>query len=123
MENSYCRYWLQEGILFVFTKPIVFLDLAIARLIVADRIRVQGDDSFLIFCDSRGVRDSSKDARDFLALDGSLLVEAVAIYDDRRVMGTVSSYYLMRSRPLVPTEFFNDRQEGIDFLRKGSWRQ
>lgn len=116
IENEYGKYWVREGILFIVSKPIAFLDIGIAKVMTADRIRLQEDEAFPVFCDSRGVNDSSKEARDFFAHEGSVLIKAVAIFDDRIFRRTALRYYLMRNKPLVPTAFFDRWEEGVGFL-------
>lgn len=117
-ETLFCKYWIEDGILFVLYKPIDYIDLDAARTIVANRILFQENDPYLIFCDTRGIKDSSKAARDYLAREGSALARALAIFDDRYLSMSMLHYYLLRNRPLVPSAIFTDRDEAIAFLKK-----
>jgi hypothetical protein len=117
-ETAYCKLWIANGLLFIIYKPIPYLDEKMAKLIVANRIHFQENEPFLIFCDTRGIMDSSKAARDYLAQEGSTLAKAIAIYDDRDVGGLMLNYYLLRNKPLVPSAIFNDRDLAINFLRE-----
>lgn len=116
-ETLFCRYWIEDGILYVFYKPIDFIDLNIARSIVAARIQFQENDTYPIFCDTCGIKDSSKAARDYLAREGSTLAKAIAIYDDRQLSAFMLHYYLIRNKPLVPSKIFTDREEALLYLR------
>ncbi len=117
METEHCRFWLEGGILCVYYLPLEYLDLQIAREIVAARLEYQEEESYPIYCDTRGIWDSSKQARDYLAVEGSYLAKALAIFDDREV-GSMNHFYLIHNRPAVPTEVFTDREEAMEFLKK-----
>jgi hypothetical protein len=71
-ENNYARFWISDGILFFEYKPNTIIDLMAAKRIVSDRVRFQNEKSFPIFCDVRGVIDTEKAGRDYLAQSGSL---------------------------------------------------
>ncbi len=119
METEYCRYWIQDGILFVYYKPLEYLDLQTAQAIVSARLAFQEEEAYPIYCDTRGIRDSSKEARDYLAVEGSLMAKAIAIFDDREVR-FMFHYYLLRNKPIVPCAVFADREEALGFLREFS---
>ncbi|MDC8000104.1 hypothetical protein POV26_03580 [Aequorivita todarodis] len=116
-ETAFCRLWIENGLLYVIYKPISYLDEKMAKSIVSSRILFQENEPYPIFCDTRGIMDSSKAARDYLAQEGSTLAKAIAIYDDRDVGGLMLNYYLLRNKPLVPSAIFNDRDLAINFLR------
>ena len=117
-ETAYCKYWITDGILFCQYKAIDYIDIAIARSIVSSRIQFQENEAYLIFCDTRGLKDSTKIARDYLAREGSVLATAIAIYDDRNLSASMLHYYLLRNKPLVPTQIFTGREEALEFLKK-----
>lgn len=116
-ETPYSKYWIDEGILYFVYKPIDYLDLATAKLVVDRRIQFQQGVVYPIFCDTRGVLDTSKPARDYLAQKGSLLAGAVAIYDNRPLARLMMQFYTRRNRPLAPSRIFTDREEAIAFLK------
>lgn len=116
-ETEFCKFWIEGELLYFIYKPIPYLDLDIGKHIVSSRILFQESQSYFIFCDTGGIVDSSKAARDYLAQEGSLLTKAIAIYDQRGIGEFMLNYYLIRNKPLVPTEFFTDREEAIAFLK------
>lgn len=115
-ETDFCKFWIDDGILYFIYKPIPYLDLSIAQAIVSSRILFQENECFPIFCDSRGIKDSSKAARDYLAQQGSTLTKAIAIFENRHFGEPMLEYYLLRNKPLVPSEIFTDRERAIEFL-------
>lgn len=116
-ETQFCKFWIEGALLYFIYKPIPYLDLDIARRIVSSRLLFQESESYFIFCNTGGIADSSKEARDYLAQEGSLLAKAIAIYDQRGIGKFMLNYYLIRNKPLVPTEFFSDGEEAIAFLK------
>ncbi|WGF92176.1 hypothetical protein [Aequorivita marisscotiae] len=116
-ETNFCKFWTDGDILFVIYKPIPYLNIDIAKNIVASRLQFQEGKREAIFCDTRGIMDSSKMARDYLALEGSVLTRRIAIFDDRNIAKVMLKYYLFRNVPLVPTAVFTDRDKAIIFLK------
>lgn len=115
-ENEFAQFWILNGILFVEYKPNVIIDLKVAQQIVADRMRIQNEKAYPILCDIRGVVDSDKAARDFLAQSGSLLTKAVSLVGHRNISLILTSFYLKICKPSVPTKLFTDESAALVFL-------
>lgn len=116
-ETQFCKFWIEEDVLYFIYKNISYLDLDIAKSIVSSRLLFQEGQPYFIFCDTGGIIDSNKLARNYLAHEGSLLANAIAIYDQRGIGKFMLNYYLLRNKPLVPTEFFTEREDAIAFLK------
>ena len=117
-ENEVSQFWVAEGILHFICKPNPYLDLKGSKILLASRMLFQDGASYPIFCDTRGIRDSSKMARDFMAKEGSILAKAIALFDDRHVARFTSSHYIIRHKPLVRSVFFSERAAALEFLKK-----
>jgi hypothetical protein len=117
-ENNYARFWISDGILFFEYKPNTIIDLMAAKRIVSDRVRFQNEKSFPIFCDVRGVIDTEKAGRDYLAQSGSLLTKAVGLLVDEKVILTISTFYLQISKPTVPTKIFINEDDALVYLKQ-----
>jgi hypothetical protein len=117
-ENEYANFWIAEGILFFEYKPNTIINLLVAKRVVSDRIRFQNEKSFPIFCDVRGVIDTEKAGRDYLAQSGSLLTQAVGLLVDEKVILTISTFYLQISKPTVPTQIFFKKEDALLFLKE-----
>lgn len=116
-ENEFAIFWISEGILFFEYKPDVVIDLAAAQRIVADRIQMQKEKAYPVLCDIRGIADSDKAARDYLAHHGSVLAKAVSILANRGVSILMISFYLKISKPQVPTRVFTGKPKALEFLK------
>lgn len=116
-ENEFAVFWISWNILFFEYKPDVVINLVAAQRIVSDRIRIQKEKAYPVLCDIRGIADSDKAARDYLAQHGSVLAKAVGILVDQSVSILMISFYLKISKPQVPTKVFNDQAKALEFLK------
>jgi hypothetical protein len=115
-ENEYAQFWIRNNILFFEYKPNVVIDLAVAQRIVADRIQMQNEKAYPILCIIRGVLNSDKAGRDYLAQTGSILTKAVSLVANQSVSLIMTSFYLKISKPSVPTTIFSDEASALAFL-------
>jgi hypothetical protein len=116
-ENDYAEFWTEDDILFFIYKPGIVMNLEAAKLVVADRISIQKSTPYPVLCDMRGIKDSDKPARDYLAKEGSTLVKAVAVLIESPVTKIMANFYLTISRPTVPTKMFTDKAQALEFLK------
>lgn len=123
VETDFFSYRQEAGIVYLRYKFIDFLDLSIAKAIVSSRLQLQDGEVYCIFCDTRGIKDSNKAGRDYLAREGSALAEVIVLFDDREMGGFMVDFYLSRNNPLVPTFSFTDETEALVFLRDGIWKK
>lgn len=117
-ENEFAQFWIADGILFFEYKPNTILDLKAAQQIVADRIRFQNEKAYPVMCDVRGIVNTDKSGRDYLAQSGSVLTKAVALIVHQKVSITISNFYLRISKPTVPTQLFNNKENALDYLKQ-----
>jgi hypothetical protein len=119
-ENDFAEFWMEENVLFFIYKQGITMNLEAAKRVVSDRLSIQKGVSFPVFCDMRGIKDSDKPARDYLAKEGSALVKAVAVLTDSPVTRIMANFYLTISRPLIPTKMFTDKTQAFEFLKSYS---
>ncbi len=116
IENEYAKFWIEKDILYFVYKDGVFIDLAVATKIVKDRLLLQQGKDFLIFCDVRGVKGADKSARNYLALEGSVLTKAIALLVNIPLTNALSGFYIKTSSPAIITKIFTEKQEALKFL-------
>jgi hypothetical protein len=116
-ENDFAEFWIEDGILYFIYKQGVKIDLQAAKTIVADRIMLQNGRSYPVFCDMRGIKDSDKAARDYLAKEGSTLVKAVGVFIESPVTKIMGNFYLSINQPITPTRMFTDRSQALEYLQ------
>lgn len=115
-ENEWAEFWIEKEILFFVYKDGVSIDRSIAVKVLKDRLALQEGRPFLIFCDARGVKKIDRAARDYYALEGSVLTIAVALLVSEPLTHALSGFYIKTSRPPIPTGMFTDEEEALAFL-------
>ncbi|PWA09891.1 DUF7793 family protein [Flavobacterium laiguense] len=115
-ENEFAQFWIQNDILYFEYKPNVVINLKAAQLVVADRILVQNEIAYPVLCDIRGIVDSDKAARDYLAQSGSVLTKAVSLLGNDTVLLSIMSFYIGINKPRVPTKIFTEELAALAFL-------
>jgi hypothetical protein len=117
-ENNYAQFWLEDNVVYFIYKPGTVLNIDSVKTIVDDRKNFQQGVSYPVFCDARGLKDSDKQARDYLAKEGSDLVIAVAVLTGSPVTRIMVNFYLTISKPITPTKLFTDQDQAIAYLQK-----
>lgn len=115
-KYEYGELYLRDGILFFTYYPVPSFDLRVAQKIVADRMHLQREESFPILCDIRQVTMPNLEARNYLALEGSLLTKAVAYLVGPHLSEHLIRFFIYVSQPPVPAAVFTSREEAIAFL-------
>lgn len=116
-ENAHARFCIAHGILYFEYKQDTVISLTVARKVVSDRIQFQNEITYPVLCDIRGVINSDKAGRDYLAQSGSVLTKAVAILGNPQVSETMGDFYLKINKPTVPTSFFTNEEDALAFLK------
>lgn len=109
---------IENGIMHFVYKPNTILNLKNATAAVNQRLAIQKDRAYPIFCDVRGLVSSDKEGRDYLAKQGSVLVTAVGILANDPLTNRIISFYLNNSKPRIPTKVFSQRFAALSFLEK-----
>lgn len=115
-HNEYATYDVLEGVLHITYADDVILDLPAAVQIVKDRLNIQQGRLMPVLCDIRRIKSINKAARDYLSIEGSTLVKAVAFIAESPVSKMLSEFYLKTSKPPIPTESFTNIKKALLFL-------
>ncbi|SRX76364.1 DUF7793 family protein [Aequorivita antarctica] len=116
IENNYATYQIVEGILNIRYHIGISINLPAAVKIVEDRLALQQGQSYPALCDMRGVREVNKEARDYLAMEGSVLLKAVAFVVEQPISEAISRFYQFANKPPIPTEAFYTTENAKKFL-------
>lgn len=116
MENLYAKFWIENRILYVSYKPDILIDLEAARVIVADRITFQKGKPYPVLCYTEGISSSTKTARDYLAVKGSILTKAIAYLAAPTVSLAMLNFFIEKNEPSVPCEIFTSEVTAKKFL-------
>lgn len=117
-DNDYAAYKLHDGILYITYHRGVYIDLPAAVQIVKDRLLLHEGRQLPVLCDIRGIKEANKSARVYLAMEGSILVKAVAFLVETPVSEMMSKFYVRTSTPPIATQSFEHQEQALSFLNK-----
>ncbi len=110
--------WIQEDILYCNYHSDTILTLEKAQEIVMQRLEVQKDKYYPVYCDINGLRHSHKEAREYLAKHGSMLTTAVAYLASDHYSYRMISFFIRNSKPRIPSKVFRHKFHAINYLRR-----
>ncbi|MCK0156354.1 hypothetical protein MWU65_04130 [Cellulophaga sp. F20128] len=115
-ENNYTSYRFYDGILHIIYHQGVSIDLDAAIQIVKDRLQLQEGQSIPVLCDIRGIKEISKSARAYLAIEGSIFIKALAVLVEPPVSKMLLAFYIRTSNPPIPNKSFETIDRALDYL-------
>lgn len=111
LENDLIIFEISDGIM-IGTFKTELVDLSIAKKITDYRLDLQKEVSYPLISNITHVKNSTKEARDFLASEeGCKGVVAAAILIDSVVGSMIGNFFVRISKPLVPTRLFTNEDE------------
>lgn len=115
--NIYLILWIEDNILYGRYADNLHLSLDIARYVVTERLKFCRYKDYLGFIDVRGIRSASKEAREYLANEGSEGIIAGALLIDSILTRTLGNIFLMINKPKMPSKLFTSEDEAIAWLK------
>lgn len=116
--TPHVTYSWEDGILIGTYKKGITIDLKTAQEIVAHRLEASEGRSFVALADVRGIKVSTKEARDYFAKEGTKGLTALAILTGNYLTAAMSNFYIKFSKPKIPTRVFKTREEALKWLRQ-----
>ena len=92
------------------------MDIAVAMQTVNDRLNFFQKKSYPSLFDITEVKQTTKEARDFMANEGNDLVLASAMIVTNPMLKMMANFYIMVNRPKNPTKLFTDRESALEWL-------
>jgi len=116
LDNEYCKVELSGSIIFGTWKDS-FIDLDIAKKAVSKRLEVTEGKSYPVLINIKSVKDSTKEARDFLASEkGCEGITAGAILVDSILANMIAYLFIYLNKPQIPTKVFKDEAKAKEWL-------
>ncbi len=116
IKTPVCEWHEEDGIIMSKYLKGVVLNLEDTKEMV--RMRLEKQTKVMpIFNDPTAMKSIEKEARDYLANEGSEGLSAVAILVTNSVAYMAFNFYVKLSKPKVPTKFFTDKDEAIAWLK------
>lgn len=114
-ENEFASFRLENGILHIVYKENVNLFLGDAMKVVAQRLTFQQGKAYPILCNIRGLREISKEARGYFAVEGTLLINALAFVSKTPLSTIFTKIYINDISPFR-IKMFTDETSALEFL-------
>ena len=118
VETNYIKLGREEGILCGAFVKNIHIDLEKAKECVQTRVDFSQGISYPCLFDMREVRSITKEAREYLADEGSKFVKAGALLIGSAVTRALGNIFLTINRPPVPTKLFTDEKEAKEWLKQ-----
>lgn len=113
-ENLYLS--VEDGILRCIYKEVALLDLEIAKTCVKERLEFAENKAYPSLFDITRIKQSTKEARDYMANEGNELVTASAILISSPMVKMAANFFIMVNKPKNPTRMFVDRHSALEWL-------
>lgn len=119
-ESRHVSIWIEDGILMSDYKKNTVIDLEAAKEIVSDRLRITENISYPILIDFSNIKSVTKQARDYMnSHDGGLKGLTCGAFIGGNSLATLFiNLYIKINQPTIPTKFFTNRHEAIEWLKK-----
>lgn len=117
IENGFAHLRVTERILQIIYKPGTVLDLQKALRITEDRLLLQKEKTRPAFVDFREVIHVERAARHYFAHEGSILLQALAVWCSSPQTEAIVNFYIRANVPAVPTRVFTDKYTALNYLK------
>jgi len=118
LHTPYMTLRNEQNILFCTYADNLVIDLEVARHCVNNRLRFSKGVSYPLLVSLKGVRSVNKEARDYLAEEGSRLIKAGALIISSPLTRILGNIFLSINKPSSPARLFTDEAEAITWLKK-----
>ncbi len=116
-DTKYFRLELKDGIVHFQHKPGA-INLEIAKQIVADRLDFFSGFSWPMLITGEGLTDINKEARQFLAKEGTKGVTAGALLTKTVFSMCLGNFFLRVYPPPMPVRLFTEEEPALEWLQQ-----
>lgn len=117
-EDDIISFDFKDGILTAKYK-VKKVDLDIAKYVLEKRLKLFSGFNYTVLADYALVIETSKEARDFFAsTEANKYMKALAIVTDSMVGNMIFNFFVLLSRPTIPTKLFKNKDEALFWLKK-----
>lgn len=114
----YLSMWMEGEILCgEYTKDL-HLSLEVAKACVEARLFFSKGKMSVLLVDMRGIKSTTRDARQYMATIGATLVKACALITGSGFNRTLGNIFLTIDKPAVPTKLFTDKEKAKAWLQQ-----
>ena len=115
-STEYINLAVDNGVLHCIYKDIELLDLDIAKICVQDRLEFIQGETYPSLFDITKIKQSTKEARDYLANEGNDFVSASAILISSPMLRMSANFFIQVNKPKNPTRMFTSKPSALEWL-------
>ena len=119
LENDYCYFYIQEGILHEIFKPEVkVMDLNMSKIVVADRLKVSNGVTMPLYVDATPIRFFKPNALKYMAEgDAMKYLSASGLLAKTYIHRLAGNTYYEVFKPSIPTKMHQTYDAAIAWLK------
>jgi hypothetical protein len=121
-ENEYTSMEIEDGILFVHYAKNLEITLEIAKICVAERLKLCDGKSYPMLADVRNIKNTHSDAKAFIAQgDGTKGINAGAFIvknEFNRFLATIFINLSLVKTPQLPAKLFTNKNDAKEWLQQ-----
>lgn len=120
-ETDFMLYEKSNGILIARYKPGFFVNLEVAKQIVAERIEFTGKEKVVVLIYDEGLTNVSREARLYLASkEANKYIKAGAIINKSPLTSVLGNFFIKLNKPVIPCKLFSNEANAIKWLMENS---
>jgi len=109
-ETPYVTFWMDQEFLCCRYADNLHLSLDIAVFVVESRIFFAKGQSYPLLIDMRGIKSTTRQARQHMATIGATLVKGAALITGSPINRTLGNIFLKIDKPAVPIKLFTSEE-------------
>ncbi len=119
INNEIVNIYFKDRVIYASYQPKLAIDLEIAKKTSMYRKQIsQKRGDMPVLADIRNLGKVSDEAREWLATDeANELIPAMAILTNNPIQKLLANFYLMLSKPSMPTRLFTDKDKALRWLK------
>lgn len=118
MENSYIKFWFENGILFSEYKTSVELDNERMNEVIAMRHEISNEQHQYWCYNIHKVKSISKEARDYAEKNGQEYLHGCATVVNSSITKFIFNTFLKLKKPSIPFQVFNNKEDAVCWLKE-----
>lgn len=118
VETEYMKLWKEQGVIYCIFTPDLDMNIEVAKYCVAERIAFSNGRSYPCLINMQGIKSFTKEARDYMAVEGSACIKAGALVVNTPLSRMLGNMFLAINKPAVPTKLFTDEKQAEEWLQQ-----
>lgn len=115
-DSPFITMWLKDGLVYCKYAAALDLTLDVAKFCVESRIFFTKGKPSVLLVDMKGIKSTSKEARNYMATIGTTLVTAAALVTGSPFNNALANLFLRVNKPAIPTRLFDNEDDARQWL-------